>query len=81
VILDNGICGMSTDVSATGIRFMSDGVVLTQGEPVTFVLTLDHQDVVLRCTGSVVRVDRANGKTYIAAAIHNVDFDVQGTSH
>lgn len=69
--------GMTTDVSATGVRFESRRS-LDKGTAITFELSLPNamqQGVIVRCEGTVVRTETRQGKTLIAATIDHLTFD------
>ena len=69
--------GMTTDVSATGVRFESRRS-LDKGTSITFELALPNavqQGVIVRCEGIVVRTEVRQGKTFIAATIDQLTFD------
>ena len=84
--------GMTTDVSATGVRFETRRV-LEHGTAIAFELALPdavQRGIVIRCEGRVVRTEVRQGKTFIAATIDNLTFaappvppaaDTKGVSH
>ena len=68
---------MTTDVSATGVRFESRRV-LEKGTAIEFELALPdavQKGFVVRCEGIVVRSEVRQGKTFIAATIDHLTFD------
>ena len=80
VVLDDR-CGVTTDVSATGVRFEADHQI-ELGSAIQFAVAFSGNprgNYWLRCEGRVVRVE-ANGKrVYVAATIDRIAFDE--TSH
>jgi hypothetical protein len=69
--------GVTTDVSATGVRFESRRM-LDKGTAIEFELALPdaiQRGIVVRCEGKVVRTEVRQGKTFIAATIDNLTFD------
>jgi len=62
--------GTTTNISASGVFFVTD-VDVAPGSPVSFSIELSSGSVrmVLECTGEIVRVERAGGKTGLAARI------------
>lgn len=74
-------CGVTTDVSATGIRFESDHV-LTPGSTIEFAVAFSADprgNYWIRCAGRVVRVEANGRRVFVAATIDNIAFDE--TSH
>ena len=70
VMLVNGM-GVSRDISASAIYFLSDEF-LPPGKPVNFLVRLDHacpgKPLQLDCRGQVLRVEAAGEKFGIAAS-------------
>jgi len=70
--------GVTRDVSASGVFFETD-LLFSPGAPITFCLVLEHVTSVgpirLRCQGTIVRVERRNGKVGVAVAIESHRFD------
>jgi hypothetical protein len=70
--------GVTRDVSASGVFFETDRL-FSPGAPITFCLVLEHVTSVgpirLHCQGTIVRVERRNGKVGVAVAIdsHRID--------
>jgi hypothetical protein len=64
--------GITRDVSVSGVFFETD-LSFSLGAPINFCLVLEHVDqggpIRLRCHGTIVRVERRNGKVGVAVAI------------
>lgn len=65
------------DVSFRGLYFLTDDD-LKPGSPLDFTLTLPKEitmagDVLIRCVGQVIRVDRHDGRTGVAARIERYE--------
>jgi hypothetical protein len=79
--LDNGrqeVAGRTRDVSSRGV-FMYLETPITEGAPIEFVMTLPpeitlSQSIRVRCTGKILRVDKAAEEQGVAAAIEKYDF-------
>ena len=79
--LDNGrreLAGRTRDVSSRG-AFMYLDTQITSGAPIEFVMTLPPEialadPIRVRCTGKILRVDKAAQEQGIAVAIDHYDF-------
>ena len=79
--LDNGkreLSGHTRDVSSRGV-FMFLETEIAVGAPIEFVMTLPPEiplpePIRVRCTGRVLRVDKAGQEQGIAVAIDKYDF-------
>jgi hypothetical protein len=79
--LDNGrreVAGHTRDVSSRGV-FMYLDTEIQAGAPIEFVMTLPPEitlsdPIRVRCTGRVLRVDKASHEQGVAVAIDKYDF-------
>jgi hypothetical protein len=79
--LDNGrqeAAGRTRDVSSRGV-FMYLDTKITEGAPIEFVMTLPPEitlaeSIRVRCTGKILRVDKAAEQQGVAVAIEKYDF-------
>ncbi|HEY7402576.1 MAG TPA: PilZ domain-containing protein [Candidatus Angelobacter sp.] len=79
--LDNGrheIAGHTRDVSARGV-FMYLEMEIRVGAPIEFVMTLPPEitlsdSIRVRCTGTVVRVEKNGNEQGVAVTINKYDF-------
>jgi hypothetical protein len=71
VQLENG-CGVTCDVSPSGINFETDRV-FALGETIAFSLLLEHADprgaIRFCCRGEIVRMERRHGRVRVAVGI------------
>ncbi|HET8890852.1 MAG TPA: PilZ domain-containing protein [Candidatus Angelobacter sp.] len=70
--------GRTRDVSSRGV-FMYLDTEISEGEPIEFVMTLPTEvtlaePIRVRCTGKVLRVNRAEREQGVAVAIDKYDF-------
>jgi hypothetical protein len=70
--------GHTRDVSSRGV-FMYLDTEISEGAPIEFVMTLPTEvtlaePIRVRCTGRVLRVNRAEQEQGVAVAIDNYDF-------
>ena len=80
--LDNELAGHTRDVSSRGV-FMFLDADLTVGSPIEFVMTLPPEitlsnPIRVRCTGTVLRVDKTDQEQGFAVAIEKYDFVSEG---
>lgn len=70
VSIEGGAIGETVNVSPTGIFFVTDAELRTEG-PLRLTLEFDSAagKLFLECVGEVVRVERGDGKTRVAAKI------------
>lgn len=79
--LDNGkreLAGHTRDVSSRGV-FMYLDTEITAGAPIEFVMTLPTEitlsdPIRVRCTGKILRMDKAAHEQGVAVAIEKYDF-------
>ena len=79
--LDNGrreVTGRTRDVSARGV-FMYLETEITVGAAMEFVMTLPEEitlsdPIRVRCSGSVLRVEKTGNEQGVAVTIHKYDF-------
>ena len=69
--------GSTVDISATGVAFFIEAM-LEAGADIRFELRVD--DVVLQCTGRVVRTEVRDGRSVTAASIDDL-LVVSGRDH
>lgn len=70
--------GRTRDVSSRGVLMYLD-TEISEGAPIEFVMTLPTEvtlaePIRVRCTGKVLRVNRAEQEQGVAVAIDNYDF-------
>jgi hypothetical protein len=70
VNIEGRIAGMTKDISPSGIFFETD-MEMASGSSIHFALEFDNPSgkLLLRCSGEIVRVERAGGKIGVAAKI------------
>jgi hypothetical protein len=70
VLLADGCEGVTRDVSASGIYFVTDAD-LAEGGPIRFSVEFGSEagKMYLECCGEVVRIERGGGKLGVAARI------------
>jgi hypothetical protein len=70
VNVEGHVAGMTRDISPSGIFFETD-MEMTSGSSIHFALEFDNPSgkLLLRCSGEIVRVERAGGKIGVAAKI------------
>ena len=72
------LAGHTRDVSSRGVFMFLDAEIAT-GAPIVFVMTLPpeitlSEPIRVRCTGTVLRVDKAGQEQGVAVAIDKYDF-------
>lgn len=76
----NGVAGETQDISAGGVLFYMDSDLDT-GSIIEFTISMPASvlgtatDVVVKCTGRVVRCSRQGERTAVAAVIDEYHFD------
>lgn len=76
----NGVAGETQDISAGGVLFYMDSDLDT-GSIIEFTISMPASvlgtatDVVVKCTGRVVRCSRHGERTAVAAVIDEYHFD------
>ncbi|SRR5579871_45562 len=76
------LAGHTRDVSSRGVFMFLDAEIAT-GAPIVFVMTLPpevtlSEPISVRCTGTVVRVDKVGQEHGVAVAIDKYDFVGEG---
>ena len=77
-----GSAGRTRDVSSRGV-FMYLDTEISEGAPIEFVMTLPPEitlaeTIRVRCTGKVLRVNKAEKEQGVAVAIDKYDFVSEG---